>query len=166
MSPETTMYTPIMDPPSRLPSTIRLDNNSEWYTSALISMAMESVTLPMRLRPHHNFESFLAGDDSIRRIFELQASVVHPEDRDNARQKPAAQFNTVESSEPGSSKVKTEFDVDFTFDSPVTDNSHVFNQLQVLRGAKPDDEDEDSLEEDLGFQRKMRLYNSEPMFHR
>lgn len=159
------MYTPIIDPPSRLPNTIRLDNNSEWYTSALISMAMESVTLPMRLRPYHNFESFLAGDDSIRRIFELQASVVQPEDHKNARQKSTAEPNTMESSEPGSSKVKTEFDVDFTYDSPVSDKLHVFNQLQVLRGSKPDDEDEDSLE-DLGFQRKMRLYNSEPMFHR
>lgn len=165
MSPEATMYTPIIDPPSRLPNTIRLANNSEWYTSALISMAVESVTLPMRLRPYHNFESFLAGDDSIRRIFELQASVVQPEGHNKARQKPTAESNTMESSEPGSSKVKTEFDVDFTYDSPASDKSHVFNQLQVLRGAKPDDEDEDSLE-DLGFQRKMRLYNSEPMFHR
>jgi hypothetical protein len=129
-------------------------------------MAMESVTLPMRLRPYHNFESFLAGDDSIRRIFELQASVVQPEDHNNVRQKSTAPSNTVEPTESESSKAKTEFDVDFTYDTPVSDKSHVFNQLQVLRGVKPDDEDEDSLEEDLGFQRKMRLYNSEPMFHR
>ncbi|KAL4787512.1 tubulin domain-containing protein [Aspergillus varians] len=166
ISPEATMYTPVRDPPSRLPSTIHVDNNSEWYTSALISMAVESVTLPTRLRPYQNFESLLAGDDSTRRIFELQASILQPEDQDKRRQKLMKRPSTAEPSESGSSKVRTEFDLNFTYDSPISDKSHVFNQLQVLRGAKPDDEDEEPSEADPGVIRKMRLYNSEPMFHR
>ncbi|KAL4997822.1 tubulin domain-containing protein [Aspergillus recurvatus] len=166
ISREATMYTPIIDPPSLLPSTIRVDNNSEWHTSALISVAMESVTLPTRLRPYQNFESLLAGDDSTRRIFELQASIFPPtEEHKNLRPKATKDPNKVESSEPKSSKVKTEFDLDFTYDSG-SDKSHIFNQLQVLRGVEPDDEDEESSEADLGVLRKMRLYNAEPMFHR
>lgn len=130
-------------------------------------MAMESVTLPTRLRPHHNFESLLSGDDSIKRIFELQASMVLAESGHKSRdQKKPQQENRAESPEPDSSKVKTEFDLDFTYDSPSSDKSHVFNQLQVLRGVEPDDDNQDSLEQDLGITRKMRLYNSEPMFHR
>ncbi|RDW90120.1 misato family protein [Aspergillus mulundensis] len=162
ISPEATMYTPIIDPPSRLPSTMHVNNNSEWYTSALISIAMESITLPTRLRPYQNFESLLAGDDSIRRIYELQASLVPPAaDDKNANPKP----NQAESSNPPSSRVKTEFDVDFTYDLR-SDESHVFNQLQVLRGVEPEDDEEEPLEANLGMVRKMRLYNSEPMFHR
>ncbi|KAL4934404.1 misato family protein [Aspergillus undulatus] len=168
ISPEATMYTPIIDPPTRLPSTVRVNTSSEWHTSALISMAMESVTLPTRLRPYQNFESLLAGDDSIRRIFELQASIIPSADHDNQRQKPTKRPNQIEPSGPGSSKVKTEFDIDFTYDGANSDKANVFNQLQVFRGAEPDDEDEDEhpLEEDLGILRKMRLYNSQPMFHR
>ncbi|KAL6238933.1 hypothetical protein BDW75DRAFT_199932 [Aspergillus navahoensis] len=166
ISPEATMYAPIIDPPSLLPSTIRIDNNSEWYTSALISIAMESVTLPTRLRTYQNFESLLAGDDSIRRIFELQASIVPPaEDHKNVRTKTTKPLDKVESSELESSKMKTEFDLDFTYGSS-SDKSHVFNQLQVLRGVESDDAEEESSEADLGVLRKMRLYNSEPMFHR
>ncbi|KAL4818562.1 tubulin domain-containing protein [Aspergillus spinulosporus] len=166
ISPESTMYTPIMDPPSRLPSTIRVDSNSEWYTSALISIAMESITLPTRLRPYQNFESLLAGDDSIRRIFELQASIVPPvKVHSNVRPQATRQAKKVESCESGSPKVKTDFDLDFTYDSG-GNKSHVLNQLQVLRGVEPDDKEEESAEADLGFVRKMRFYNSEPMFHR
>jgi hypothetical protein len=126
-------------------------------------MAMESVTLPTRLRPYQQFESLLAGDDSIRRIFELQASLTSPKET-NDNSKPG-RATKVESSEPGSSKVKTKFDLDFTYDSPDGDESHVFNQLQVWRGDEPE-EDDKSPEEDLGMLRKMRLYNSEAMFHR
>jgi hypothetical protein len=163
ISPQATMYTPILEPPTRLPGTVRLNSHSEWYTSALISMAMESVTLPTRLRPYQQFESLLAGDDSIRRIFELQASLTSPKET-NDTSKPA-RATKVESSEPGSSKVKTKFDLDFTYDSPDGDESHVFNQLQVWRGDEPK-EDDKSPGEDLGMLRKMRLYNSEAMFHR
>ncbi|KAL2798701.1 tubulin nucleotide-binding domain-like protein [Aspergillus keveii] len=163
ISPQATMYTPILDPPTRLPGTVRLNSHSEWYTSALISMAMESVTLPTRLRPYQQFESLLAGDDSIRRIFELQASLTSPKET-NDNSKPG-RATKVESSEPGSSKVKAKFDLDFTYDSPDGDESHVFNQLQVWRGDEPE-EDDKSPEEDLGMLRKMRLYNAEAMFHR
>ncbi|KAL2824129.1 tubulin domain-containing protein [Aspergillus cavernicola] len=164
ISPQTTMYTPIIDPPRRLPGTVQLDTQSEWHTSALISMAMESVTLPTRLRPYRGFEALLAGDNSARRIYELQASIISPKE---SQSKQPPQLKMVESSGPESSKLKTSFDLDFTYDSLDSDKSHIFNQVQVFRGAEPDDEDETSTtEEDLGTIRKMRLYNSEPMFHR
>ncbi|KAL3463255.1 tubulin nucleotide-binding domain-like protein [Aspergillus heterothallicus] len=163
ISPQATMYTPILDPPTQLPSSVHIKTHSEWYTSALISMAMESVTLPTRLKPYQHFESLLAGDDSIRRIFELHASITLPKEIDDAPKPVRA--SDMESSEPGSSKVNTKFDLDFTYDIPVGDECHIFNQLQVLRGDEPD-EDDASPEADLGMLRKMRLYSSEPMFHR
>ncbi|KAL5335367.1 tubulin domain-containing protein [Aspergillus crustosus] len=166
ISPQTTMYTPLLDPPSRLPRTVQLDNRSEWYTSALLSMAVESVTLPTRLRPYQNFESLLAGDDSTRRIFELQASIIPAkEDQNNSHSQRVNLNVNMGSSESRSLKVRAKFDVDFTYDLPNSDESHIFNQVQVLRGAAPDDEEEEPIEEDLGITRKMRLYNSEPTFH-
>ncbi|KAL4880202.1 tubulin domain-containing protein [Aspergillus karnatakaensis] len=164
ISPQTTMYTPILDPPSRLPNTLRVNNFSGWYTSALVSMAMESVTLPTRLRPHHDFEALLSGDDSLRRIFELQASIIPPKE-DQGHE--GSQSTRPEVPRPGSSKARSRFHLDFTYDLPDSDNSHIFNQLQVLRGAQPEEgENEEPVVEDLGMARKMRLYNSEPMFHR
>ncbi|KAL3469180.1 tubulin domain-containing protein [Aspergillus californicus] len=167
ISPQSTMYTPLIDPPKRLPGTVQLNNQSKWYTSALISMAMESVTLPTRLRPYQGFEAFLAGDDNTRRIYELQASIIQPKENDNNQaSKSSREQNRAESSQTGPSKLKTSFDFDFTYDSPDSDKAHVFNQVQVFRGAEPDDEDEGSTKDDLGILRKMRLYNSEAMFHR
>ncbi|KAL2871938.1 misato family protein [Aspergillus lucknowensis] len=166
ISPQATMYAPIMDPPTRLPATIHLHSRSEWYNSALISTAMETVTLPTRLRPYQHFESLLAGDDSIRRIFELQASISLPEGTDNGQDSKFEWPSRVESSEPGSSMAKSEFDLDFTYDKADREGSRIFNQLQVLRGDWPDDEAEAPPGEDLGMIRKMRLYSSDPMFHR
>ncbi len=53
ISAHSSMYIPISIPSSgqRLPAYVQLDRDSMWHTSALLSTAVESMTLPSRLRP-------------------------------------------------------------------------------------------------------------------
>ena len=159
ISSRSTLYTPIIDPPSRIPNTFQVDLQSEWYKSALISSAVETVTLPSRLRSYYDFEASLTGGDSTRRIFELQSSLL-PDSH------AAGLHHNEEAAEEESSKTQTEFDLDFSHDGPTAEleNSHIFNQVQVIRGVDHSQGGEPSA--DAGLMRKQRLYNSEPMLHR
>ncbi|KAJ5764890.1 hypothetical protein N7520_004449 [Penicillium odoratum] len=150
ISPQSSIYVPIVDIPSKLPSYIDVDRHSRWQTTALISSALETVTLPSRLRPYHDFEASLAGDDGRHTIYELQCSI-NPQDVDNKSSK----------DEEGRPKAQSEFDIDFTYGDCDDKDAHIFNQVQVTRGherGKPTE-----TQEDLGHVRKLRLYNSEAM---
>ncbi|MCJ1471228.1 mtDNA inheritance, partitioning of the mitochondrial organelle [Pseudocyphellaria aurata] len=51
ISAHASMYMPLAIPSLRLPSYVQLARSSLWHTSALLSTALESMTLPSRLRP-------------------------------------------------------------------------------------------------------------------
>ena len=75
------MYIPLAVP-SFLPSYVRLDRASQWQAMGLLSMAMESMTLPSRQKPG-NAKRGLLGDleaalnaNGSQKITELQCSVV------------------------------------------------------------------------------------------
>ncbi|OGM43673.1 protein dml1 [Aspergillus bombycis] len=164
ISPQSSLYTPIIDPPSHTPSKVFFDSQSEWHTTALISSAMESVTLPTRLRQFYDFESSLAGDDGTHKIFELQSSVTSDNGTNEQHLPVKGPLTETSASEQGAVKSQAEFELDFTYDGHGSSNSHIFNQLQVWRGAKPDQGNESVPREDLGLSRKQRYYNSAPMF--
>ncbi|KAJ5167424.1 Protein dml1 [Penicillium canariense] len=155
ISPQSSLYVPLIDIPQKLPSYLSVDRRSEWQTSSLLSAAMETVTLPSRLRPYHDFEASLAGDDGRHNIFELQ-STINPED--NAEK-------ALSSDEEGSSKLQTKFDIDFTYDGENTKTATIFNQVQVMRGCEPKPSAQ-SPKGDIGHLRKLRLYHSEPKLQR
>lgn len=151
--PQATLFVPIADPPRRIPTAIDVDIRSEWHTSALISSAVESVTLPSRLRRFHDIEAALIGDDANRKIFELQSSVIQEHaEHESIHLEPSAQ---------------TRFDLDFTYDHFATKSlPQIFNQIQVYRGQESLDTAEDSKVEDLGSLRKQKLLNSDAIVQR
>lgn len=160
MAPQSTLYCPIIDPPRNLPNYLSIDAGSEWYTSALIASAVETVTLPSRLRPYRDFEASLAGQSGgTHKIFELQSSIISqvPENR-------APWVTTNENKQETEAEAKTDFDINLTYDDLTTENLTVFNQVQVLRGREPDSEQPPA--EDLGLIRKQRLFDSQPMVER
>lgn len=165
ISPQSSLYTPIIDPPSHTPSTMQFDPKSEWHTTALISSAMESVTLPTRLRRYHDFESSLAGDDGTRKILELQSSII-PDNENVERDLSVSKrpLTETKASEQEAPKPQTEFELDFSYDGHGSGNSHIFNQLQVWRGIKRNQDDGSAPQGDLGLARKQRYSNSAPMF--
>jgi hypothetical protein len=117
---------------------------------------METATLPTRLRSYTDFETSLAGEDGTHKIFELQSKIL-PEEMSEDR--------GTQASKGESSKARTEFDLDFSYDDPNSGDSHIFNQVQVGRGYRPEKEVPES-REDLGLKRKQRFYNSQPMLER
>lgn len=143
-----------MDLPPRLPNYLQVDRHSEWQTTALISSAVETVTMPSRLRPYHDFESSLTGDDGTHNIFELQTSF-----------NPGEHGKKLPTKEDGRAKAENDFDIDFTYESESSRTAHIFNQVQVMRGSENEQSTEPA-EEDIGRLRKTRLYNSEPMLRR
>ena len=61
MSTHASMYTPLSVPPRQLPQYSRFDGDSQWHTSALLSAAIESITLPTRLK--HDIRKWGFADD-------------------------------------------------------------------------------------------------------
>lgn len=154
ISPQTNLYVPVVDLPQRLPDYLQVDRHSEWQTTALISSALETVTMPSRLRPYHDFESSLTGADGTHTIFELQTSF-----------NPGEYGKKRATREDGSAQAESEFDVDFTYDGESSKTQQIFNQVQVMRGSEPEQSSEPA-DKDIGHIRKLRLYNSEPMLQR
>ncbi len=56
---QSSLLVPITCPESRLPRTVALDASSRWHTSALISTALETATLPSRLKQDPNRDSMV-----------------------------------------------------------------------------------------------------------
>ncbi len=85
VSTQASLYIPIAAEPASTPSYLTIENDSQWYTSALQATALESITLPSRLRPlngknkgtFRNFEDILDTNGN-RKIAKLELSVAAP----------------------------------------------------------------------------------------
>ena len=66
------MYIAVSDPPATLPHSVSLSAHSEWHTSALLSTAMESVTLPSRLKPRNGTRSSLYEMENVLKYADNQ----------------------------------------------------------------------------------------------
>ena len=78
------MYIPMSIPSTQLPQYVHLDRCSQWHTSALLSIALESITLPTRLRHDVAKRGFINDLEAAlnvngnQRIAQLQCSVLNP----------------------------------------------------------------------------------------
>ncbi|KAI0997660.1 hypothetical protein K3495_g10527 [Podosphaera aphanis] len=54
IAPQATLFTPIALPSKGLPRNVTMDQNSQWHVSALLSLAVETMTLPSRLKPSNS----------------------------------------------------------------------------------------------------------------
>lgn len=165
IAPQSSIFIPIVDPPHPLPSYVNIEPQSEWHTSSLIISAVETVTLPSRLRGYHDLEAALAGDSGVRKIFELQSSVI-PDKASRPEQplgpeKPGPKKEVKEEDEP-----EAEFDLNFTDNERTGNKPHIFNQVEVLRGLEPEKKDEPWFAEDPGLARKRRRLELGSIFER
>ncbi|KAI9855789.1 MAG: mtDNA inheritance, partitioning of the mitochondrial organelle [Vezdaea acicularis] len=65
VSPLASMYIPMVAPPPRIPSHVSMIRESEWYTSALLAIALETATMPSRLRGLNGMRERLGGMEAI-----------------------------------------------------------------------------------------------------
>jgi Tubulin domain len=74
-------YIPLSNPPSSMPEYVRLDPYSEWSKSSLQCTAVETMTLPTRLRKNNDRAGSLGELEGVlnntgsRTIFELRSSI-------------------------------------------------------------------------------------------
>lgn len=82
MSTHASMYIPLSVPPTQTPPYVRIDRDSQWHTSALLSAALESMTLPTRLRRDNQKRGFFddlgaaLNVNGNQRIAQLQCSIL------------------------------------------------------------------------------------------
>ena len=172
------MYIPMSIPPV-LPQSMGLDRSSQWHVSALLSAALETMTLPSRLRytsrNHVTFDAMEAAlnVNGTQRIANLQCSVVDPSvlkveksrsvKRSHDGRMPGSTTNDPMLDEDDAQVTTAHLDMDFfcgghvkslTSLSQRQEGSHTFGQVESLRGDFPMNEEED--EEELGLARKRR----------
>ena len=155
-SRQSSMYIPLSIPAGPLPQYIHLDRDSDWHTSALLSTALETMTLPSRSRPDAQQRGFLGDLEAAlningnQRIAELQCSTMdvetkaprslvaheHQDDRAPSRSSPSivkddqVEFvsETLDMNLSGGARKAQ------SIDSQRGRQHHVFGAVEVIRG--------------------------------
>ncbi|PGH12021.1 hypothetical protein AJ79_04530 [Helicocarpus griseus UAMH5409] len=136
ISPQTSAYIPILDPPRNLPAYVNPNLRSQWYSSALLSTAVESVTLPTRLRSLRGTESWLPAQERPHKIFNLQAAIVSEKDLESELSaEPDKEILAAEDEAEQDEALLKGFDIDFSWrNSAPAKKIHVFGQVRINRG--------------------------------
>ena len=189
MSTHASMFVP-MSLPARLPQYIHLDHESVWHTTAMLSTALETATLPSRLKGTEFNRGFLSAMEAAlningnQRIAQMQCSVLEPKTITTPHTQtrgvgdPRAPSSIQRSMvEDDGDDPTIKLDVDLSGGDLVssrTEGAHpsdrAFGALDCLRGrpaAEPGmDEGAMSEEDDLGDARKKARFDGRPIIER
>ncbi|KAL8858180.1 MAG: hypothetical protein Q9178_005357 [Gyalolechia marmorata] len=152
------MYIPLAVP-SYTPPYIGLGGNSQWYVSGLMSMAVESITLPSRQKAGSVPRGLLADLEAAlnangnQRIAELQCSVVDPSTQHLKTKEVSQAVNDSRSAnsnmqnlvyEDEVEKANSRLDMSFSIGEPSQTalslrqwerTNHVFSKIESIRGV-------------------------------
>ncbi|KAG9652461.1 tubulin nucleotide-binding domain-like protein, partial [Aureobasidium melanogenum] len=153
ISSQASMYIPLTTLPDVLPPHVNLNAASKWHTSALQLLALESMTLPTRLRSGQQGRSSFAdietllSNDGNRRIAQLNMSIKDPAELEGEADGHASQHDsrmnghTNGTFDHDDSESK---DLDIDMQPKIANltgerghhnrRTHVFSQMQSLRG--------------------------------
>jgi hypothetical protein len=145
ISPQASVYVPILGQRRLVSRCLSGDPLSEWHFSALTSSAVESVTLPTRLRPYEGLETWIPGEGGIHKIFNLQATIPFAEnsepDSSMTHKKDGLVSDGKENSDLDEGLLNG-FEFDFTPPSARrARKTHVFSQVLVTRYPGEHDND-------------------------
>ena len=172
------MYIPISIP-LKLPQYVQLDRSSRWHTSAMLSTALETMTLPSRLRyssrRHVTFDTMEAAlnVNGTQCVANLECSVVDPWDLEAEKsrsvqgshdhRRPGTRTSDLMLDEDGPKVTTANLDMNFScwgnVDSVMSlsqrhKTTHTFGQVESVRGELEEHEEED--DEEAGFARKTK----------
>ena len=169
-------------PPRDLAQYITIDRDSEWHVGALLSAAVETATLPSRLRDirprvgyMHDIEASLNANGN-QHIAECQCSVVDPRAWEpNGTPLTGVALDTRmpgtegETDEEDAHEVVSDLDMTFLSASGPSHDSrrtrkHIFARVENLRGYLDDVDPLD--DEDVGEARKRRRLASLPIYEK
>jgi len=186
---QASLFIPITMPSTMLPSYVMLDPHSQWHVSGLLATALESMTLPSRLKATRETLDQLASALNVngnQNIAKLRMSIdqkvglsghhrsgrleVRAENRD--MRVPSQERSNIIDNGPDENDLTT-FDMDFFPTETVEQNRgrrsikkpHVFGQAENYRGDE-DPQDEKANEEDEGYERARRRAAGLPVVHK
>jgi hypothetical protein len=169
--------------PSPLGSSISLDASSSWHTSALVASAIETVTLPSRLRTRSNNDTYsgiasLLNQTGKQSIAGLQMSVSRQEasskSATDARQRQNAQDadTIMEDASDDESSTSLRLDLDFAptdqldFHTRRQHGSHqprIFSQVRTIRSSSAEHEKQQQLDPEEEAERLRRRNPNQPL---
>jgi hypothetical protein len=185
---QASIFIPMSMPSTMLPSYVMLDHKSQWHVSGLLSTALESMTLPSRLKASRETLDQLSnalninGNQNIAKLRMSidQKAVLNGNDR-TGRLEVRAQSRDVrvpsqerplhtmqEDQEPSI------LDMDF-FSTEAGDHTrgrrtvkktHVFGQAETYRGDNDEQDNETTNEEDESYERARRRAAGLPIIHK
>lgn len=183
------MYVPMSIPPTQLPQYVHFDRNSQWHTSALLSAALESTTLPTRLRSDTQRRGFIDDLEAAlnvngnQRIAQLQCSMLDPKNAPLVVAKAHGSTDDrapsgnnrilVEEDEPKLAKQRLDMDLSCCYarsTSPFATqhdaSGHVFGAVETMRTKSDSAKDEDNDEDGITYARKRRRFAGLPVIER
>ncbi|EFR04029.1 DML1 [Nannizzia gypsea CBS 118893] len=137
MGSQVTAFIPMADLPSRLPSYVKPDLRHAWYSSALASLVLESVSLPTRLRGHERLDLWETASRDSRNIYTLESTISTKELPTDKKDEPeASHADDDDTAENRLQENLKQFDVQL---SPrglaSTHDCRIFHQISVRRDS-------------------------------
>lgn len=176
LSTHASMYIPLSFPAAPLPPYVHLDRSSQWHVAALLSAAVESMTLPSRIRPGIQKGGFL-GDleaalnvNGYQRVAQLQCSIIiDPEDelpqdssiKGSKDRRLVSNTNHTMVKEDEVENVRTSLDINLSSGdgtssaSSVAKQDHVFGAVEEIRG-KVEETQEERDPDEVSYGQKQR----------
>ena len=188
MSTHASIYTPLSIPPTQLPRYILFDRNSQWHSSALLSVALESITLPARLRQgvqkrwHINDLEAALNVNGNQRIAQLQCSMIDPEEappettitHESTDARTPSANNRILFERDGVRLAESSLDIDFTcgntrsMSQTATQyvSDRVFSVMETVRTKVETAEYQETDEDEISYTRKRRQLAGLPVIER
>ena len=183
------MYIPLSIPPTQLPQYVHLDRNSQWHTSALLSAALESNTLPTRLRPNTQKRGFLDDLEAAlnvngnQRIAQLQCRMLDPNNaplicaiaHGSADDRAPSDNKRILVEEDGPKLAQRIFDMDLSccdarstspFGTQYDVSGHVFGAVETTRIGTEAVREEESDGDEITYARKRKRFAGLPVIER
>lgn len=187
MSMYASIYVPLSVPATKLPEYVRLDHDSQWEVSALLSAAQETMSLPSRLRPEGQQRTSLGimelalNVNGNQRIAQLQysaqdtfAPLTTPSKTQESNDERLRSVTTHALVNEDTLDISdTKFDIDLSGSDPKSSlsgnksSNHIFGAVECLRGGQggPDREEFED-DDDLAFSRKKIRFAGMPVIER
>ena len=178
MARNASLYVPLSVPAIQLPQYVHLNRDSQWHISALLSMALESMTLPSRLRPDKQRRGLLGDIEAAlnvngnQRIAQLQCAILDPETElprsvnGYAIRDDRAPSNTIHAmiKEDDVEITTSHLDMNLSTGYPGLSSyaskhdasDHTFGAVENMRGKLHEAQDQELDEDEISYARKRR----------
>lgn len=180
MATHASLYIPMSIPSTSLPKYVRLNRDSQWHTSALLSAALESMTLPARLRPDSERRGLLGDLEAAlnvngnQRIAQLECSITDPKNEPPSAtnghrikdDRAPSHTNHTMIEEDGSEATKSHLDIDLSGgDAGLSSagasqhhaSDHMFGAVEVIRGRNGAIREEEANDDVTGARKRRRF---------